>query len=483
MPDIPLPEGRHFALTWTIPEVYGGQTSSMLHRSRAFVRLGGVAVDVLTLDPRADYPDFERRLRERGELIEGMRLRNLYDDLRDADVAPRKAPLGTPERVFTPLEPDPSYRSEHRDRVKLIRIRYAADGKTELQLDHYRMDGSLLLSDRRDGRERGTVGGRSLVLCDRDGRPVRSWGKSWSLYTWWLDRLTKDADAYLIVDSRPAAEFLLTYRKPGRVTVHVVHGNHLLRGRIGPWGRLVPSRAAVFQNLDAFDSVVFLTRRQRRDAQLLTGRHRNLAVIPNSRSLPPFDEGRIQRPPSTGAMLCALSELKQVEHGIQAVVTARQSLGADVRLDIYGEGHRRKALERQIADAEAGGFIRLHGYQPDARERLAEASFLLMTSRSEGFGLVLLEAMAAGCIPIAYDVRYGPAELIRNGENGFLVRSGSIRGLARAILRLQRMPPERVAELRRNARRTAERFTDEAVLPRWAAELTAARDRNRASIP
>jgi poly(glycerol-phosphate) alpha-glucosyltransferase len=483
MPDIRLPEGRHFALTWMVPESYGGQTSSMLHRSRAFVRLGGVPVDVLTLDPRADYPGLERRLHERGEFIQGMGLRNLYDDLRNANVAPREQPLGSPPRVFTPLAADPAYRSQHRDGVELIRTRYAADSKTELQIDHYRTDGSLLLSDRRDGREEGTVGGRSLVLCDREGRPVRSWGKSWSLYSWWLDRLTKGSDAYVIVDSRPAAEYLLTYRKPGRTTVHVVHGNHLLRGQIGPWGRLVPSRAAVFRNLDGFDSVVFLTKRQRRDAQILTARlHRNLAVIPNSRDLPPFDERRVERSPNVGAMLCALSELKQVDHGIQAVLMARERSGDDVQVDIFGEGHMRKALERQIAEASAGNVIRLNGHHPHARDRLAEASFLLMTSRSEGFGLVLLEAMAVGCIPIAYNVRYGPAELIDHGRSGFLVRSGDVRGLAKAILRLQRMPPERVAELRRNARRTAERFSDEAVLPLWAAELAAARERNRASI-
>ncbi|MFC0678510.1 glycosyltransferase [Lysobacter korlensis] len=483
MSDARLPEGRHFALTWTVPETYGGQTSSMLHRSRAFVQVGGVPVDVLTFDPRADYPAFGQRLRERRELIDGMRLLNVWDWLRDAKVARRPEPLGSPQRVFTPLGADPAYRSERRDGVEVLRTRYAADGKTELQVDHFRTDGSLLLSDRRDGHQEGVVGGRSLVLCDRSGEPIRSWGKSWSLYSWWLDRLTKGADAFLIVDSRPMAEYLRTYRKPGRATVHVVHGSHLLRGRVGPWGRLVPSRAAVFRDLDAFDSVVFLTHRQRRDAELLSGRHRNLAVIPNSRPLPPLEKQRTDRARNAGAMLSALSELKRVDHGIRAVLLARRLTGTDLHLDIYGEGHLRRALQRQIAEAHAEEFIRLHGYQPDARDRLAEVSFLLMTSRTEGFALVLLEAMAAGCIPISYDIRYGPAELIEHGENGFLVSKGGAGALAHAILQLQRMPPEQVDRMRRNARRTAERYTDEAVLPLWTAELTAALARNRASLP
>ena len=101
-----------------------------------------------------------------------------------------------------------------------------------------------------------------------------------------------------------------------------------------------------------------------------------------------------------------------------------------------------------------------------------------MTSRSEGFGLALLEAMSAGCIPIAYDIRYGPRDLIDHGRNGFLIRSGHVMGLARAILRLQRLPRERIADMRTAARRTAERYTDDSVLEQWAAELTAARERN-----
>jgi poly(glycerol-phosphate) alpha-glucosyltransferase len=237
----------------------------------------------------------------------------------------------------------------------------------------------------------------------------------------------------------------------------------------------------VFRNLGSFDSVVFLTRRQRRDTLLRFGLHRNLAVIPNSRELPPLDESKLTRPATGGVMLCALTKLKRVDHGMQAVALARSRSGSELRLDIYGDGPRRAALEKRAAADDYAPFLRLHGHQPDARSRLAEASFLLMTSRNEGFGLVLLEAMAAGCIPIAYNVPYGPAELIKHGRDGFLVRSGDVQGLARAILRLQRMSPARVEEMRRNARRAAERFTDEVVVPQWAAELRVARERNRAN--
>jgi poly(glycerol-phosphate) alpha-glucosyltransferase len=276
------------------------------------------------------------------------------------------------------------------------------------------------------------------------------------------------------------ADFLLTYRRPGRTTVHVVHGSHLDE-QFGPWGKVRARRANVFRNLDGFDSVVFLTRRQRRDAVLRFGLHRNLAVIPNSRELPALDESTLTRPPTGGVMLCTLVKLKRADHGMQAVAVARSRSGSDLRLDIYGDGPLRPSLVERAA-RDHSHYVRLHGHQPNARARLADASFLLMTSQNEGFGLVLLEAMAAGCIPIAYNVPYGPAELITNRRNGFLVRDGDVQGLARAILRLQRMSPEQVEEMRRNARRAAERFTDAAVVPQWAALLKVAGKRKRATM-
>lgn len=475
-----LPRGRLFTLLWTIPDAVGGLTSAALHRSRAFAAYGGADVDILTFDNRVDYPAVTAQLRERGELCEGMRIVNLWDWLREHEVARASHPKDSSDRPFTPLrtgEEDAAHRSVYRGGALLRRERLAVDGRTVLQTDYFRQDGSLLASDREDADVLGTRGGRSIVVCDRGGYPARSWGTSWALYRWWLDQLTAGAqESYLIADSKPVSRFLRTYRRPGRVTVTVVHGSHLVRN-IGPWGPLRPQRAEVLRHLSDYDAVIFLTDRQRRDVQLRFGRHPNSAVIPNSRRLP--DQPVQERPPGAGALLCALSRLKRPEHAVRAVTHA-QRVEPEVSLNIFGDGSQRASIERLIAAARAEEVVHVWGWRDDARARLAQTSFLLMTSRSEGFGLVLLEAMGAGCIPIAYDIRYGPRDLIVHGGNGFLVRSGHVRGLARAIITLQRMPREQVAAMRDAARRTAEQYTDEAVLGRWAGELTAARERNQA---
>jgi poly(glycerol-phosphate) alpha-glucosyltransferase len=429
-------------------------TTALLHRSRAFVRLAGVTVDILTFDARDDYPDVERRLRERGELIPGTRLLNLYEWLRDNPLPGGSLQLD--RHPFDPLE---------RTGTGLTEVRRDRDG-TILQVDHYRRDGSLLLSDRRDVRTRGTAGGRAVVLCDDDGTPVRSWGGIHPLYRAWLDSLTGRTRSFMIVDSKTIAPFMLGYQRRRVVTVHVVHNSHR-----GDDGGFRTSRREVLTNARRFDSVVLLTERQRRDLAELIGSSRRLAVIPSA--APEIASVSTQRDPRRGVVLASLTRRKRVGHAIRAVIAA--SAAADVRLDIYGDGELREPLEKLAASAPA--VVRMHGHRPDARTELGSASFVLATGSSEGLPMVIIEAMAAGCIPIAYDVPYGPSDLI-DGVNGILVPSGDVDALAAAVTQLMAESPEQLERRRRHARRTAEAFTDEAITARWGTELRAASHRH-----
>ncbi|MGX5697794.1 glycosyltransferase [Agromyces soli] len=474
-PRVRMPRGRQFAVTWSIPDEYAGMTAAMLARCDSFARLAGTPVDVLTFDARPDTPQLAERLRERGALADGVGLLNLYDWLREHPL-----PGGTlrlDRDAFTPLaQAEASERLRRGERVVAL-VRRDDEGRV-LQIDHLREDGSLVLSDRRDVRERGTVGGRALVLCDGDGRPVRSWRRIWPLYTAWLDALTAKRPSFMIVDSKTIAPFMLSYRRPHVVTAHVVHASH----RSGP-GETHPVRATrreVFEHLDRFDLVALLSRRQAHEVAELLGPRDNVSVIPNAKPAREAPRGRRAgragraRPADRGVVLASLTPRKRVAHAIRAVAAVNGG-GPDasaarhpVRLDVYGDGEERAVLEALAATTTG---VELHGFERDARARLDSASFLLLTSQSEGFPLVLVEAMAAGCLPIAYDIRYGPADLIRDGRNGFLVRPGDVDGLASAIERLQRLSPRKAAAMRRAAVRSARAFDEERVVATWAREL------------
>ena len=114
----------------------------------------------------------------------------------------------------------------------------------------------------------------------------------------------------------------------------------------------------------------------------------------------------------------------------------------------------------------------LEGYSPTAVEGFSSASCSLLTSRSEAFGLVIIESMARGCIPISYEIDYGPGELITDGVDGFLVPPDNIPALAAAIRRVSTMSSTELAAMRRAARQRALDFSDSAVIEKWATVMT-----------
>ena len=104
--------------------------------------------------------------------------------------------------------------------------------------------------------------------------------------------------------------------------------------------------------------------------------------------------------------------------------------------DIYGDGEERKQLEEKIEKLGLGKRVSLKGAVNDLYTRYRQYMAVVMTSRYEGFPMVLIEGAANGLPMIAFDVRTGPKEIIRNGENGFLINSEDDDGMVDAIVKL-----------------------------------------------
>jgi glycosyltransferase involved in cell wall biosynthesis len=102
-------------------------------------------------------------------------------------------------------------------------------------------------------------------------------------------------------------------------------------------------------------------------------------------------------------------------------------------LRIFGSGHAMRDLRRQIRRLGIGDSARLMGFTPRLQEELAQASLYVMTSRREGFPMVLLEAMGAGLPVVSYDCPTGPRDIIREGIDGHVVRNGDRAALADAM--------------------------------------------------
>lgn len=88
--------------------------------------------------------------------------------------------------------------------------------------------------------------------------------------------------------------------------------------------------------------------------------------------------------------------------------------------DIYGEGESRGKIEKLIDECSIGNQLILKGQVDDIYSRYKDYSFIVMTSRYEGFPMTLLEASANGLPMVSFDIETGPNEII-NSQNGFLV--------------------------------------------------------------
>jgi glycosyltransferase involved in cell wall biosynthesis len=134
----------------------------------------------------------------------------------------------------------------------------------------------------------------------------------------------------------------------------------------------------------------------------------------------------------------------------------------DCRLMILGEGRERSALERLAAQLGLSGRIALPGFVSDVMGYMAQAALFVLSSAWEGFGMVVVEAMATGTPVVSTDCPSGPREILLDGELGPLVPVSDPGALARAILRALDAPadPERL-------RSRAADFTSDRVAERY----------------
>ena len=108
----------------------------------------------------------------------------------------------------------------------------------------------------------------------------------------------------------------------------------------------------------------------------------------------------------------------------------------------------------------------LHPSTRDVGSLLKGASIYVLPSRSEGLGLVLMEASSYSLPLIAFDCPNGPREIIRNGVNGVLVEAENIDEMAKALLRLMK-DKELRTEMGKTAFYEAKRFSEENIVNQW----------------
>ena len=135
-------------------------------------------------------------------------------------------------------------------------------------------------------------------------------------------------------------------------------------------------------------------------------------------------------------------------------------------LHVYGSGEYYQQVVDWVEERHLGDTVILHNPTNQIMEKYLESSICVLSSRYEGFSMVLAEAMSCGVPCVAFDCPHGPRHIIRHLEDGILVDYLNIQALANGICRLIEDESLR-RQLGANARNNILRFSKDKIMKKW----------------
>ena len=136
-------------------------------------------------------------------------------------------------------------------------------------------------------------------------------------------------------------------------------------------------------------------------------------------------------------------------------------------LHMYGEGEQESMLRQLIQKNSLEEVVVVHQPSRHIIEKYLESSIFLFTSRFEGFGMVLIEAMACGVPVVSFDCPWAPADIIKNGEDGFWVEYLNTDEAAQRVCQLIENPILR-KKMGALGRKNIQRYNRDIVMKQWS---------------
>ncbi|MGL5964950.1 MAG: glycosyltransferase family 4 protein [Fusobacteriaceae bacterium] len=138
----------------------------------------------------------------------------------------------------------------------------------------------------------------------------------------------------------------------------------------------------------------------------------------------------------------------------------------DWTLEIYGNGPHEEQMKEIINSRDISKYIKVIKSVPNIKEKYLESSMLVLASKFEGFGMVLVEAMSSGVPCISFDCPVGPSKVIKNGEDGIIVKNKDYDSLNNSIELLINNSELR-KELGLKAKENIKRYSSEEIQKVW----------------
>ena len=218
---------------------------------------------------------------------------------------------------------------------------------------------------------------------------------------------------------------------------------------------------SLLSKLRRLDRLVVLTEKDRES----WGELNNVMTIPNPLSIKPIEKSSLEK--KRVIAVGRYCHEKGYDHLLQAWAIV-QNKCPEWNLAIFGDGDRTvyKMMIDELHIDPKRCF--LNGRTSDVQAEYLNSSISVCSSRFEGFGMVIIEAMACGLPVVSFDCPWGPRSIITKDEDGLLVEDGNVEKLAEALIFMIQYPDQRKA-MADKAIENVQRFRIERITDKWKA--------------
>ncbi|EHJ09171.1 glycosyltransferase [Staphylococcus simiae] len=474
-----------YTITSTLPRTHGGRTKSLLDRIKFLDESLGIENIVLTTNYNINYPDVYQKFLNEGKITQNTKFENIYEWLSNYKIfqKPKNKWFNRPKflKVDKEIKQYESKKDNHNSLIK-----YFDQGKYILGRKYQKRKNILIyelfidpdtekVKERWDYSKYGVLHKKTFfntktdnihmveyldvegnVYCKKyfqnnnqntldyiqiyqNNIPFKAFSTEKKLFKFYFERKFKDEDI-VFNDARLLDGALLKQNNKTK-NILVLHSSHQKEGQISK------SYKFALENYEKVEKYIVLTHKQKEDIQKKYHiPNQKFQIIPHT--IKPYGKKNKENKLNRFVYIGRLAKEKQINHIIEAFKIVRD-YGYDTRLVIFGSDvdNCKKDLINLIEQYNINHYVEFKKYTNSPLMEFQKSQASLLTSKYEGFGLTAIESIEVGCPVIAYDIDYGPSEIIQNGKNGYLVEPNNINELSKVMIKIIENPLKEVFTL------------------------------------
>lgn len=469
-----------YTITTTLPISHGGRTQALLRRIKLIDEEFGLPTKILTTNYHGNYPSIYKRFLKDNKITENIEFENMYEWLSNFKL------FNIPKTLITR---NPKYIKTKR-KIKGLKHEFGVDqsevhyyennsyvkfrkyyGQSDiLQYEDYISPLTGLKYERHEYNLYGLLHRKTFyvnnstlkhsdelidvngsVYCKRyfndknnnkmnfielydQGKVINTFKNDKALAEYYFQERFEDRD--IVFNDARFLDVPLIKQTNQTKNVLVFHSSHLLDGQVKK------SYKYALEHSGNVDKYIVLTSQQMRDIQEnYPIEDQRFELIPHFLELTHKKHDNNAKQEDRFIYIGRFSNEKQMDHLIKAYRKFLES-GHQTKLRLFGrdEDNQMTMMKELIAEYHLEDMIEISKYTKQPLVEFEKSKASLLTSKYEGFGLTIMESIEMGCPVVSYNVRYGPNEIIHNGENGYLIEPNNIDQFAQRMIEIIEHP-------------------------------------------